>query len=104
MTIYTIIKTGYEGIDELCYSSVILEDAIQKISELKNVCLEKKKIYDDYLVEHNLTNEDEIDDHMFELMKMDSTIYTELTDFEDPDFYCLMEFKNDKYSCVTTVH
>jgi hypothetical protein len=51
-----------------------------------------------------LTNEDEIDDHMFELMKMDSTIYTELTDFEDPDFYCLMEFKNDKYSCVTTVH
>jgi hypothetical protein len=103
MEIYTIIYVGYEGIDDLIYSTINKEDVILKIKSLKEFASEKKNKYNEFVKENSDKTQEEIDDLIDNLIGINNERFMELTDFTDPDRYCVMVFKesidDNGYTC-----
>lgn len=96
--IYLVIKTGYEGIEELCFGTLDEQKAVGKIKELKN----KVQKYIDELEELKKNNPNkncsEINDIMYDK-------YDDFSTVNKPDFYCIQKFDNDKqeFICVCSL-
>jgi len=80
---YLIIKTGCEGIEELCFLTSLPKEAIEKTMELKRTILEEKekaKIRDR---KDGFSNHESFYDFIY-----------------NPDFYCVQKWDGEKFKCA----
>ena len=94
--INVIIYCGFEGIEKMVFASTDEEETIKKMISLKTAATEAKLEADKYTDEQK---ESMLDSEDIEVHKEYDRIFH---GDNDPDRYCVMTFKDDKFECSCT--
>ena len=94
--IHVIIYCGYEGIEKLVFASTDVKETVNKILELKSGANINRLEAEKYSEEQR---EEMLDSDDVKIMAEYDRIFN---GDNDPDRYCVMTFKDGKFTCACT--
>ena len=80
--IYVVVKTGCEGIDELCYATTDPKEAVRAIKKLRLQILKEKE----KAKKRDAKNGRQLEERLYDFTY-------------DPDFYCVQKWDGKKFNC-----